>query len=340
MDRRAASFLFLGVVVGALLASVVFIQVSRRNQLATGDGERQVVLKLGHVLDQAHPVHISMEYMAKRTAELSNGRVRIEIFPNGQLGSEPECIEQLQRGALALVKTSVAAMEGFVPDMAVFGLPYLFRDDDHYWKVLDGPIGRELLKAGEPVGVYGLCYYESGTRSFYTVSRPILTPADVRELKLRVLPSKMARDFVSLLGGGPTPIPFGELYTALQQSMVDGAENNPPSVLTSRHYEVAKHYSLNEHTRVADMIIASAKIWNELPPEVRAWVQQAADESAAFQRTLWKEKTEEALTVLAKAGVQIYRPEKEPFRKAAQPMYDALETTRIGTLARQIELVR
>ncbi|MCD8481819.1 MAG: TRAP transporter substrate-binding protein [Verrucomicrobia bacterium] len=265
--------------------------------------------------------------MARRLAELSMGSVVIEIFPNGQLGSEPESIEQVQRGALALVKTSSAAMEGFVPDMAVFSLPYLFRDESHYWQVLEGEIGRELLRAAEPVGGIGLCYYDSGSRSFYTAHRPILRPEDVRGLKLRVLPSRMAMDMVSTFGGAPTPIPWGELYTALQQGMVDGAENNPPSLLSSRHYEVARHFSLNEHTRVPDILLMSKAIWDGLPPHVQIWVQQAADESVAFQRACGKKEQNWLCNVcrswVSRSIIPIPLPSQLPWRDCTKGMVRA-----------------
>lgn len=340
MDRKSFSFLALGALVGALLTAVVFTALIRSQRTAAAGTSEKLVLKLGHVLDQSHPVHIGMEYMAKRLNELSGASVELQIFPSGQLGSEPECIEQLQRGALAMVKTSTAAMEGFVPEMAVFSLPYLFRDDDHYWKALNGELGRELLRFGEVVGVHGLCYYDSGSRSFYTLKRPVLKPADLKELKIRVLPSKMARDMIATLGGGPTPIPWGELYTALQQGMIDGAENNPPSFLSSRHYEVARHYSLDEHTRIPDMVIVSKKIWDGLNPAVRNWLNQAAAESVEFQRKLWREKTEEALRTVEEAGVSIHRPPKEPFVEATKGMYAEFDGTRIGDLARRIREVK
>jgi tripartite ATP-independent transporter DctP family solute receptor len=239
-----------------------------------------------------------------------------------------------------MVKTSAAALESFVPDMAVFGMPYLFRDEDHYWHVLLGEIGREILRAGDPQGVHGLCYYDSGSRSFYTLTKPILKPEDVREMKLRVLPSRTARDMITLLGGGPTPIPYGELYTALQQGMIDGAENNPPSYFTSRHYEVAKHYSLDEHTRVPDVVIFSKPIWDSLGPQMQGWIQQAADESVAFQRKLWREQTEESLKAVEQAGVTIHNPDKAAFAAAMAPMYAAVEGTRVGELAKRIRDVR
>lgn len=301
---------------------------------------KKVVLKLSHVLDQSHPVHAAMEFMAKRLGELSGGSVEMQVFPNGQLGSETESIEQVQRGALAMVKTSAAPMEGFVPEMAVFGLPYLFRDSDHYWKVLKGPIGKELLAAGSRVGLRGLCYYDSGSRSFYTIDKPIMKPADLKGKKIRVMRSKTAMDMISQLGGAPTPIPWGELYTALQQGMVDGAENNPPSLLSSRHFEVTKQYSLDEHASIPDMVLFSEKIWSSLSPEVKKWVQQAADESVEFERKLWAEKTQAALDELKKKGVKIYQPDKQPFVEQVQPMYEKLKGTPLGKLVERIRAVK
>lgn len=338
MDRKAVSFLTLGLLLGALVTASALIPAIRSARV--GSGQHKVVLKLGHALAPTHAVHIAMEFMAKRLAEISGGAVELQVFGGAQLGTEPETIEQLQRGALAMVKTSAAAMEGFVPDMAVYSLPYLFRDDEHYWKALLGDVGAEILQAGENQGVVGICYYDSGSRSFYTISKPILRPEDVREMKLRVLPSRTAHEMITTLGGGPTPIPFGELYTALQQGMIDGAENNPPSLFTSRHYEVAKHYSLDEHTRVPDIVIFSKKIWDGLDPQVQRWVQQAADESVTFQRKLWRQQTEEALREVEKAGVKIYHPDKAAFAAAMAPMYEQVEGSRTGTLAKRIREVK
>jgi tripartite ATP-independent transporter DctP family solute receptor len=338
MDRKAVSFLILGLLIGTVLTTAALVPSIRSAR--AGNASSTTVLKLAHVLPPSHAVHIAMEFMAQRLSELSGGTVELQVFGGGQLGSEPESIEQSQRGALAMVKTSAAALEGFVPDMAVFGMPYLFRDDEHYWKVLLGDVGKEILRAGEPQGVHGLCYYDSGSRSFYTVRKPILRPGDVRELKIRVLPSKTARDMITTLGGGPTPIPFGELYSALQQGMIDGAENNPPSYFSTRHYEVAKHYSLDEHTRVPDVIVFSKAIWDGLTPQVRGWIEQAAADSVTFQRKLWREQTDEALREVVKAGVTIHRPEKGQFEQAMSSMYQAVEGTRVGELATRIREVR
>jgi len=335
MDRKSVSFFALGLLIGGLLTAVILVPSIR-----SGGGSSTTVLKLAHVLDQSHPVHLGMEFMAKRVSELSNGAVEVQIFPSGQLGQEPETIEQLQRGSLAMVKTSAAALEQFVPEMAVFGLPYLFRDEDHYWTVLNGPIGKDLLAAGESYNVHGLCYYDSGSRSFYTIKAPIMTPDNLNGLKIRTLPSRMAMDAMDTMGGAPTPLPFGELYTALQQGMVDGAENNPPSFLSSRHYEIAKFYSLDEHTRIPDMLIFSKAIWDGLPLQVQEWVNQAAEESVEFQRNLWREKTEEALAIVEEAGVQIFRPDKAPFVAATAPMFDAVENPVVRELAVRMREVK
>lgn len=279
------------------------------------------VIKLGHGLDPSHPVHTAMEFLAERVAEKSKGRMRIDIYPSEQLGSERECLELLQIGSLAMTKVSCSVIEGFVPEMGVFSLPYLFRDDEHRFKVLEGDIGRELLRAGERYWLRGLCYYDAGTRSFYTKARPILNPEDLVGLKIRTQESPTSLKMVQALGGSATPIAWGELYSALQQGVVDGAENNPPSFYLSRHYEVCPFYSLDEHTGVPDVLVISTKIWNGLSPDFQRILQEAADESALFQKKLWKEATQEALEKVQKAGVNIYYPDKEPFILKTESIY-------------------
>jgi tripartite ATP-independent transporter DctP family solute receptor len=176
----------------------------------------------------------------------------------------------------------------------VFGLPYLFRDDAHKNAVLDGPIGREILAAPQSKFMRGLCYYDSGSRSFYT-KRPVRTPDDLKGLKIRVQESPMAFALIRAFGASATPIAFGELYTALQQGVVDGAENNPPSFHLARHYEVCKFYTLDEHTSVPDVVVVSTHFWSSLSAQEQKWLQEAADESAVYQRKLWTVSTEESL---------------------------------------------
>jgi len=299
----------------------------------------EVVLKLGHSLDVTHPVHKAMVYMAERVAEKSNGRMKVEIFPNEQLGTEKECIEALQLGYMAITKTSTAVMEGFVPKMKIFGIPYLFRDSEHYWKVLNGPIGKKLLLAGESKGLRGLCFYDAGSRSFYS-KKEINSPADLKGLKVRVMKSIMSMDMVKAMGGSPTPIAWGELYTSLDQGVVDAAENNPPSFRTSRHYEVCHYYALDEHTRLPDILIISTRVWNSLSPEFQQILQEAVDESVVYERKIWAEAEKNDLKIVEEAGVKVTYPDKEPFRETVRDMWKEYEGTEIGELIKQIQEVK
>lgn len=271
------------------------------------------VLKLAHGLDPSHPVHKGMEYMAERIAEKSNSTMRMDIYPSEQLGSERECIELLQIGSLAMTKVSSSVLESFVPAYKVFSLPYLFRDQAHRFAVLESEIGKNLLQDGRKYWLRGLCFFDAGSRSFYTINKPINTPDDLIGLKIRTQESATSMQMVNALGGSATPISWGELYTALQQGVVDGAENNPPSFYLSRHYEVCNYYSLDEHTSVPDVLIMSTLVWDALTPEQQRIVQEAADESAQHQKKLWKEASDEAMRAVEAAGVQIIRPDKGPF---------------------------
>lgn len=299
----------------------------------------EVILKLGHGLDITHPVHKAMIYMTEKVDEKSGGKMRVEIFPNEQLGTEKECIEALQLGYLAMTKTSSAPMEGFVPEMKVFGIPYLFRDTDHFWRALNGPIGKELLLAGQTKRLRGLCYYDAGARSFYTKKR-IDRPADLKGMKIRVQNSEMSMKMVKAMSGSPTPIPWGELYTSLDQGVVDGAENNPPSYRTSRHYEVCKYYTLDEHTRLPDILIISTKVWNRLSPEQQRILQAAVDESVVYQRKIWAEAEKKDLETVQQHEVEIIRPDKQAFRDSVKSVWDEFEGTKIGKLIERIQKVK
>jgi tripartite ATP-independent transporter DctP family solute receptor len=261
--------------------------------------------------------------MADRCEEISEGELRIDIYPSGQLGSEQQCVELLQIGSLAITKVSAAVMESFTEDFKALGLPYVFRSREHAFKVLDGEIGKELLLSTEPFWIRGLCFYDAGSRSFYTIDTPIHHPDDLKGLKIRVMKSITAMEMVKAQGGSPTPISWGELYTALQSGVVDGAENNPPSFYTSHHYEVCKYYCLNEHTMVPDVLIISQKVWEKLTPQERGWLQQAADESVPVERRLWAQSEKESLEIVEEAGVSIIYPNKEPFSEKVQDLLES-----------------
>ena len=301
-----------------------------------GEGD-VTTLRLGHALDTEHPVHRGMEVMARQLDSLSGGTMQIDLYPSEQLGSEREMLELLQIGTLGMTKVSAAVLENFAPSYRVFGLPYVFRDDAHRFAVLDGPVGQELLDAPEPYRLRGLAFYDAGSRSFYTVDAPALAPEDLGGQKIRVMESATAMTMVRELGGSPTPISWGELYTSLQQGVVDGAENNPPSYYLSGHYEVARYFVLDEHTAIPDVLVIGTTLWGRLSPEQRRWVQQAADASAIAQRRFWQEATEEALAAVEAEGVEVVRPDKSPFEAAVAPMLaEAARDPDLGRLLRAI----
>ncbi len=316
-----------------ILCLSVLLQACERNDTTT-------VLKMAHGLDATHPVHKGMEHMAERLDELSGGTMRIDIYPGAQLGGERELMELLQIGSIALTKVNASPLESFVPEYRIFSIPYAFRDRDHFWRVLDGELGRELLEAGESVRLRGLGFYDAGSRSFYTTDEPIETPADLRGKKIRVQNSSTSVAMVRALGGSATPIPWAELYTALQQGVVDGAENNPPSYYLSRQYEVAPYFSLDQHTFVPDVLLVSLPVWKDLNQQQRQWLQTAADDSVIYQRKLWREATADALKALEEEGVTITRPDKAPFREAVRDMHRGYEGTPVGELLDRVDAIQ
>lgn len=288
------------------------------------------VLTLAHSLDPLHTVHQAMLLMAERLDEYSDGKMQIKIYAGGQLGTERETLELLQIGSLAMTKVSASPLEGFVPTMKVFSLPYIFKDRDHHLRVLDSDIGKQLLESLQVARLHGLGYYDAGSRSFYTSDRPVNTPADLAGMKIRVMKSQTSVQMVAQLGGSPTPISLGEIYTALQQGVVDGAENNAPSFYRLRHYEAAKYFSLDEHTFVPDVLLMSEFIWKGLNLEQQTWLAKAVHDSVQYQRELWQAETKESLAAVEAAGVIVSYPDKKPFREAVTAMKTGYAGTPTG----------
>ena len=295
-------------------------------------------MRLGHGLDISHSVHKAMVKMGEDLMERSGGLLKLEIYPSQQLGTERECLELLQIGSLDMTKVSVGVLENFAPKMKVLGLPFLFRDRQHSFNVLDGPIGESLLNEGEKFWLKGLGYYDAASRSFYTMNKPIEKPSDLEGQKIRVMESVTAVNMVKALGGSPTPISWGELYTSLQQGVVDGAENNPPSFYLSRHYEVCKYYSLDEHTVLPDILLIGTYAWDKLNEQEQEWLRASVKESVKYQRILWAEAEAEALREVQKAGVKISRPDKSIFAEKVKGIYEGYkQDAEIYPLIKQIQ---
>ena len=322
-----------------LILSVAIVGCSKKDKEDVEPKDEVKTFVLAHGLNAEHPVHKAMEHMSNLVDAKSGGKLKVDVHSSESLGTETECIERLQIGRLDMTKTSSSPLEGFIEEMKVLGLPYVFRDSEHFWKVMNGEIGKELLAAGENIRLKGLCFYDAGARSFYTAKKPIRTPVDLKDMKIRVQQSPVAMDLVRAFGASPTPIAWGELYTSLAQGVVDGAENNPPSLYTSKHYEICKYYTLDQHTRPADVLMMSMKAWNKLTAQEQKILQEAADESVVFQRKAWAEFEKESMDAVKAAGVEVIEPDKEAFKKAVEPMYKEYEGTKIGDLVKRIREV-
>jgi tripartite ATP-independent transporter DctP family solute receptor len=286
-----------------------------------------------------YPTVEAVRYVGKTLSERTNGRLGIKVFPNGALGNEKDTIEQLKIGGLEMMRINVAPLNNVVPETMVTALPFIFRSTDHMHAVLDGPIGDEILAAMESQGMVGLAFYDSGSRNMYTVNKPIKTLADLKGAKIRVQQSDLFVAMIQALGANPTPMPFGEVYTALKTGIVDAAENNYPSYESSRHFEAAKYYSLTEHAMAPEVLVFSKVAWDRLSKDDQALIRQAAKESVPYMRKLWEEREAKSRDVVTKAGSQIVEvADKQQFIDAMKPVYDKFANTpKLQSLVQRIQ---
>mgnify|MGYP000971037634 CR=1 FL=1 len=286
-----------------------------------------VVLRLGetHVAD--YPTTKGNYEFARLVEERTGGRIKIEVYHSSQLGQEKAVIEQVQFGAIDFTRVSISPLSAFAPAFDALQMPYLYSGEEHMWKVLNGPIGEEFLSSLEPANFIGLAWFDSGARNFYNSKKEIKSVADLKGMKIRVQESKLMMGLVSALGAVPTPMPFGEVYSALQTGVVDGAENNWPSYFSTSHYEVAKYFTLDGHTRVPEILIASKISMDRLSKEDQEIIKQAAKDSMPYQIKLWKEFEKVSEDKVRAAGSIITELTPEAlveFQNAMKPMYDAL----------------
>jgi len=279
-------------------------------------------LRLNHNNPPDHPVHVSMEFMAERVEELTGGEISIRVYPNAQLGTQRESMELVQNCALEMARSNASELEAFEESYSALNLPYIFRSEEHFHEVITGDIGRDILDASVEEGFRGIAFYTEGARSFYG-NKPITEPADLDGLKVRVQPSPSAIRMVELLGGNPTPIAWGELYSALQQGVVDAAENNPTALTTARHGEVVGHFSLDEHTMIPSVVVISNCAWDDMTDAERDALRQAARESMDRHREAWNEASVAAIEeAQAELGVEIHEVDKAAFAERVLPMHD------------------
>lgn len=286
-----------------------------------------------------YPTVEAARYVGKLLAERTNGRLGIKVFPNGALGNEKDTIEQLKIGALEMMRINVAPLNNVVPETMVTALPFIFRDTGHMRRVLDGAIGDEILAAMESQGMVGLAFYDSGSRNMYSAAKPYKTLADMKGAKIRVQQSDLFVAMIQALGANATPMPFGEVYTALKTGIVDAAENNYPSYESSRHFEAAKYYTLTEHAMAPEVLVFSKVAWDRLSKDDQALVRKAAKESVPYMRKLWEEREQKSKDVVVKAGAQIVEvTNKQEFIDAMKPVYDKFANTpKLQSLVQRVQ---
>lgn len=309
--------------------------------LLIGIANAETVLRSADTHPDGYPTVDAVKYMGELIKERTKGAYSVEVYHSAQLGEEKDTIEQTQAGVLDLNRVSMGPFNGIVPETAVPSLPYMFRSVEHMRHVMDGPIGEQILKAFEVHNLIGLAFYDSGARSFYNTKKDITSIADLKGMKFRVIQSDVFVDMVNALGANATPMAYGEVYSALQTGVIDGAENNWPSFESAKHFEVAKHYTLDQHQIVPEVLVMSKASWDKLTPEDQAIVRQAAKDSVVKMRELWDAQEKKSRDIVEKAGVKVSEIDKQPLIDAMKPVYDKyLSTPELKDLAARIQATK
>ncbi|WP_067219759.1 TRAP transporter substrate-binding protein [Stappia indica] len=301
---------------GLLAASAMTVQAA------------DIVLRSSDTHPDGYPTVEAVKYLGELVKERSNGRIEIEVFHSAQLGQEKDTIEQTQFGVIDMNRVSLGPFNNIIEETQVPSLPYIFRSVDHMHKVMDGPIGQEILDAFSDHDLVGLVFYDAGSRSFYNRQKPVENMADLSGMKFRVMQSDLFVDMVNALGANATPMPYGEVYSSIQTGVIDGAENNWPSFESSGHFEVAGYYTLDEHLIVPEVLVMSKKSWDKLSAEDQALIRQAAKDSVPHMRKLWAEREAASEAKVREAGVKIVNNiDKTPFIEAMKPVYEKYVTS-------------
>jgi tripartite ATP-independent transporter DctP family solute receptor len=289
--------------------------------------------------NESYPTVQALHFMSSLIAERSSGRHHIKVFHSRQLGEEKETLEQTRVGAIDLNRTNVALIGTMVPAMNVLAMPFLFRSIEHLQKVLDGPIGNEILGSFEPYGFVGLAFYDSGARSIYNSVRPVTSMADLRGLRVRVQQSEQMVEMIRSLGADPVELPYGQVLTGLTTKLIDGAENNWPSFVTTDHYKFAGYYTLTEHTMSPEVLIMSQKAWSSLSPEDQKIFRETAQRSSRFMREKWRDLELHSRKQAEDAGVRIVTDfDRKPFEAAMTGIY--AKAQKDPAIAQLIERIR
>jgi tripartite ATP-independent transporter DctP family solute receptor len=306
---------------------------------ATATGAVAREFRAADTQNEDYPTVQALRYMGRLVAERTGGRHQIRVFHSRQLGEEKETIEQTRVGAIDLNRTNVALIGNFVRAMNVLAMPFLFRSIEHQQKVLDGPIGTEILNSFEPYGFVGLAFYDSGARSIYNSVHPVRSIADIKGLRIRVQQSELMSDMIRALGAEPVELPYGQVLTGLATKLIDGAENNWSSFVTTDHYKYAGFYTVTEHTMSPEVLVMSQKAWQGLSVEDQKIFRESALRSSHFMRDKWKDLEQQSRRQAEAAGVAIVTDfDRKPFEAAMATIYQKAQ--RDPATAQLIERIR
>ena len=311
------------IICAALAVLIVGVRFFSWSSRQSRDEAPEYVFLYAENQTEDYPTTLGAQRFANLVYERTGGRIKILVKCNAELGSESDVIEQIRYGGIAFARVSLSQLAGFVPEMNVLQVPYLYSSSEHMWRVLDGPIGEDFLSTTRNYGIVGLSWYDAGARNFYS-KRPITCLEDFQGMNIRVQESDMMADMVSALGATPVKIVYSEVYSALERGLVDGAENNWPSYEAMNHYMVARYYTVDEHTRVPELQICSEVIWNKLSDSDRKILTECARESALYERQLWSEREKSSRQIAEKSGITVIEldaEEKARFREAMALVY-------------------
>jgi tripartite ATP-independent transporter DctP family solute receptor len=321
MIKKTLNYKLTGLLLAVLILFGTGYGFYAKSHITASKQKSVILLKATDNQPEDYPTSQGLIYMAKLLAERSNGHIKMTVYSDAILGDGGKSIiDATQAGILDIGRISASSLVDYSPELNVFMTPFLFRDADHEWKVLDGPVGKKLLQGLEKSGLIGLGYYDSGARSFYSKT-PVNTPQDLVNKKVRVLDVKIQKEMITTMGGEPLTTPFLEVYPGFQTGSLDAAENSPPSFYSTKHYELAKYFTLTEHVAVPEVILISKKTWDSLSPEDQELIKQATKDSTIYQKQLWSDFTQRSMQKLKEQGVSIITPNKELFRQALAPLY-------------------
>ncbi|WP_046468799.1 TRAP transporter substrate-binding protein [Allosalinactinospora lopnorensis] len=289
----------------------------------SGGGEDSYEWSLGETHPEDYPTTQADIWFAEQLSERTNGRINIEVMHSAQLGEEADVLEQVQMGAVEMTRVSTSPVSEVVEEFGVFALPYVFDDEDHLWRFLEGDYAQGMLDDVRDSGYVGLAYYEAGARNFYTADKPIESPDDLKGQDIRVLPGSVNVEMVEAMGGSGVTMDYGEVYSSLETGAITGAENNEPSYVSSGHYETATYYTRDAHQRIPEVLLINANLFDSLSEEDQELVREVAQESIAEQRELWDAEVEDSIAEMEEAGIEVIDVDTNEFQDATADMVES-----------------